>query len=88
MVRMTARLAISVESADDLQQCVAERDEIDNITIFVQSPGHFATNAIVVPMDALALIAGEGNEMSGAENQLFFFQSHVIGFCHGFTLLL
>ena len=60
-------------------QLVAEGDEVDHVLIFVERTFDFDRDAVVVPVQPLAHIAIEGDEVRGAEDVLFFFEANAIG---------
>ncbi len=63
-------------------QHVAQGNEIDDVMVFVQRPGHFCFQPIVVSVQTLANVAVVGDEVTGAKDQIVFRDADVIGFGH------
>jgi hypothetical protein len=66
----------------DSSECVSEGDEINDIAILIQRTFHLGADPVVVAVQALADITCEGDEVSGAKDQLFFLKLDAIGAVH------
>ena len=49
---------------------VAQRDEVEDVVVLVERPVDLDGHAPVVAVDALALVAVEGDEVPGAEDEV------------------
>src|SRR5437879_9691020 len=68
-----------IQLVDYCFELVAKRDEVDHVLVFIQWTFHIDSQAIVMPVQPLAHIAVEGNEMRGAEDVLLFVQADAVG---------
>src|SRR5262245_829438 len=70
-----------IEVVEDRLELVAEGDEADNVLVLVERPFHFYSHAVVMPVQPLADVAGERDEMRGTEDVVLFFEADAVG--HG-----
>ncbi len=74
-----------IELPDDFSERVSKRDEVDYVLVLVERPSDFGAHCVIVSMETLADVASKRNEMSGAENELFFLKKNSVcaigGFC-------
>ena len=73
-----------IEVVRDLAKDVAESEEVDDQRIGVEWPGDFCRDVVVVAVEPLA-VAGERDEVGGAEDVLHFGDANGEGFRHGGT---
>jgi hypothetical protein len=59
-------------------QLIAQGDEVDDVLVFVERPFDFDRYTIVVPVQPLAHVAIERDEMRGAEDVLLFFEADAV----------
>lgn len=71
-----------VETIDQLLRGVSQRDEVEDVAVFVQWPGDFDGDSPVVAMQSLADVTVESDEVSGTEDQVVLRDADAILFFH------
>ncbi len=63
---------VVVQGCGFFENCIAECDEVDDVAVRIERAFDANTDSIVMAVDALANIAGEGDEVGGGEDELLF----------------
>jgi len=66
----------------NLPQLIPHGDEVHDILVFIQLSMHLARDAIVVPVQALADVPRERDEVRRAEDVVLFVETDVVGGGH------
>ena len=74
-----------IQLDDDRSQGVAQREEVDDVMVLVERSLDLGRHAIIMPVQPLAGIAVEGDEVAGAEDQVILLDADVVAFGHGDT---
>lgn len=69
-----------IQLIDQLLRGISKSDEIEDVTVFIKWSGNLNGDSPIVSVQSLADVAVEGDEMSGAENQMVFRHSNSILF--------
>src|SRR5438132_108518 len=72
-----------VELVDNRFDAAFESDEVENVVVLVQVPFDVDGGAVVMTMQALALVALVANEVPAAENKIVLGDTHLETLRHG-----
>lgn len=72
-----------IERRRDRRQLIAHGNEIDHVMVFVEWSFDLDSNAVVVPVQRLANVSSERDEVRRGEDVRFFFESNAELLGHG-----